>query len=98
MGHNNIDRILLAHPPITDVPAQARWCLLLMGKAAHDETQLYWGGLAWLQMQMGYPINAGGRRVIMQHLAALEMHGYISRTDKRKGHRRVYELHLPAQL
>jgi len=98
MGNRNVERVLWAHPPITDVPASARWCLVLMAKAAHDDSQLYWAGVGWLQLRMGYPDGPGGRRTIMHYLTALEAAGYVRRTDKRKGKRVVYELHLPDML
>jgi hypothetical protein len=70
--------------------------MLLMAKAAHDDTQLYYGGIGWLQLQMGYADGPHGRRKIMRHLATLEGAGYLRRTSKRHGHRVIYELRLPA--
>jgi len=94
MGHRNMDRIMLAQPCL-DLPAQTRYCLLLMGRLAHDEAPLYWGGVSWLQLNMGYSQGPSGRREVMRHLKRLERDGYITRTPKRRGHRVVYELHLP---
>lgn len=95
MGNRNVERVLFARPPLTTVPWAPLWCLILMAKAAHDDTQHYWGGVGWLQLQMGYPDGPGGRRTVMGHIATLERAGYVSRTDKRKGKRVIYELHIP---
>jgi DNA-binding transcriptional ArsR family regulator len=70
--------------------------MLLMAKAAHDDTQLYYGGIGWLQLQMGYPDGPGGRRTIMHYITRLEAAGYVVRTNKRQGKRVIYELRLPA--
>src|SRR5262245_50542100 len=94
MGHQNLDRVLLAQPPIR-LPPQTRLCLLLMARVAHDKAPLYWGGVTWLQMNMGYAETPAGRRQVMTHLRRLESAGYLTRTDKKRGHRAVYELHLP---
>jgi hypothetical protein len=94
MGNRNVDRLILALPPITDIPPTTWRCLLLMAKAAHDDTQLYWAGTGFLVIHLGYSTGASGRRAVMRHLAILESAGYISRTSKTRGHRRIYELHL----
>ena len=98
MGNRNVAAVLHAMPPITDVPLAARWCLLLMAKVAHDDTQRYYGGVEFLELAMGYQIGPSGRRKIMRHLAALEAAGYVTRTGKKRGNRWIYELHLPGQL
>lgn len=95
MGNGNVERLLWAVPPITDIPSQTRWCLLLMAKRAHDEDPRYYGGLTHLMLNLGYSVDASGRRAVMRHLAKLQAAGYVTHTGKREGHRTVYELHLP---
>src|SRR5215831_13240796 len=95
MGNRNLERCLLCTPAITDIPARTLHCLLLMAKVAHDDAPLYWGGMTWLGMRLGYQPGPIARRETMRHLATLERAGYISRTSKRHGRRVVYELHLP---
>lgn len=98
MGNRNVERMLWCQPPITDIPPQSRWVLLLMAKAAHDDSQLYYGGVAYLALGLGYTDGRNGRRAIMRHLALLQDTGYLFRTDKRSGRRVVYELRLPQLL
>lgn len=95
MGNRNVERVLFARPPLTTVPWASLWCLCLMAKTAHDDTQLYYGGVGWLQLQMGYTDGPSGRRAVMRHLVILETAGYVRRTDKRQGHRAIYELRIP---
>ena len=97
MGNRNVAAILHAHPPLP-LPWAPWACLLHMAKVAHDDTQLYWGGVEYLEIAMGYKAGRTGRRRIMEHLALLQTAGYISRTGKKHGSRWVYELHLPDQL
>jgi DNA-binding transcriptional ArsR family regulator len=94
MGHRNVRNCLLAQPPIR-LPARTFHCLLLMATAAHDDTGLYWAGVEWLAMNLGLAPGPGGRRAVMEHIERLEQAGYVTRTPKRIGRRRVYELHLP---
>jgi len=98
MGYRNVHRLLLAMPPVTDIPPTTRWVLLLMAKAAHDDTGQYWGGVSFLAMHLGYDNKRTGRREVMRHLARLQDAGYVKVTDNRKGKRVVYELHLPGLL
>lgn len=97
MGHKNMARVMLAQPGIR-VPPMAWRCLLLMAMRAHDNEPLYWGGVGWLQLNLGYQTGPSGRRKVMRHIATLESAGYIVRTPKRVGHRVVYELRLPELL
>jgi hypothetical protein len=95
MGNRNVEALLWAQPSITDIPATTFRVLMLMAKRAHDDEPYYYGGITHLVMNLGYPTNAHGRRLIMRHLAKLQAAGYISKTGKNDGRRTIYELHLP---
>lgn len=95
MGNRNVERLLWSVPPITDIHQATFRVLLLMAKRAHDDEPLYYGGMSHLMLNMGYSVDANGRRAIMRHLAKLQAAGYITRTAKYDGRRTVYELHLP---
>ena len=95
MGNRNVEILLWSVPPITDVPPTTFRLLLLMAKRAHDDEPYYYGGLSHLMLNLGYSMNASGRRAVMRHLAILQDAGYISKADKKQGRRTIYELHLP---
>jgi hypothetical protein len=97
MGHKNIDRVLLAQPPL-DLPPRTAWVLLLMAKAAHDETGHYWRGQTWLAVTMGYKPGPDGRRAIRRHLAILTDAGLVKRLPDSVGRNGVYQLTLPGLL
>ena len=97
MGNRNVAAILHAHPALP-LPWATWACLLHMAKVAHDDTGLYWAGVEYLQIAMGYKSGPSARRAVMRHLELLETAGYISRSGKKRGSRWVYELHLPDQL
>ena len=90
-----MERVLFAHPPVQVTPDRALRVLLLMAKRSHDDEPYYYGGLSHLMLNMPGPAGPNKRRTIMRYLAALQDAGYITATEKRVGHRRVYELHLP---
>lgn len=98
MGNENMRRIVWHTPPLTYLPWASLWCLLLMGSRAHDSTGLYFGGLEWLQLQMGYQLNEGGRQNVLRHIRLLEKHGLVYRTGDRRGRKAVYQLTLPPML
>jgi DNA-binding transcriptional ArsR family regulator len=98
MGNRNVEAVIWAMPPINDVPPMTWRCLVTMAKVAHDDTQLYYGGVEWLELAMGYQLGPSGRRAVMRHLELLERAGYVRRTGKKRGSRWIYELHLPGIL
>jgi DNA-binding transcriptional ArsR family regulator len=96
MGANNVRALLLATPPLTYLPGRSVHCLLLIALRAHDDTGLYYGGLSWLQLQLGYQLNEGGRQNVLRHLKLLEKHGLLRRTGDRRGRKAVYQLTIPS--
>lgn len=99
MGHRNVEKLLNAQPPLVRFITPTQFiCLQHMAKVAHDDAPLYWGGVEFLALSLGYQIGPTGRREVMRHIRALEDAGYISRTQKKHGRRLVYELHLPSEL
>ena len=98
MGNHLIERILWHTPPLTDVPFKTLHCLLLMASRAHDKTGLYFAGIEWLQLQLGYQMNKGGYVHTMRHIRALEKAGYVRRTGQMRGRKHVYQVSIPGQL
>lgn len=99
MGDRNVERVLLAMPPIsTHVSIRSTIVLVHMAKLAHDSTGLYFGGIEWLEQRVYGDTGTHHRRAIMRNLAELEKQGYVSRTAERRGRKAVYQLHLPDLL
>lgn len=96
MGHNHVRALLLAQPPV-DLPPAAFRVLLLMASCTLDKDNppQYWAGVSFLTLNMPPLAPGSGRRVMMRHIATLQDAGYVFRTDKRVGQRRVYELRIP---
>ena len=69
--------------------------LVLMAKRAHDDEPYYYGGISHLMLNMPGPDGPHKRRLMMKYLTILQDAGLVRVTDRREGHRRVYELHLP---
>ena len=98
MGSENVKRILWHQPPLTDVSLPAWRCLLLMASRAHDKSQLYFAGVEWLQLQMGYQMNEGGRVHVMGYIKELEKAGYVWRTGRKRGRKTEYQLRVTDYL
>jgi hypothetical protein len=96
MGDRNVDRVLLAQPPLgLYMPAATLLVLILMARRAHDDTGRYWAGTAWLQVAAGYPAGPVGRRAVRRHMATLTDLGYLKRLPETVGQHAVYQLQLP---
>ena len=97
MGYNNVRALLVAQPSIEVTPAGAFRVLVLMATFTRDgdNPPQYWAGVSWLMLNMPGETGPGKRRLMQKYLAALQDAGWIIRTDKRVGHRVVYELRLP---
>ena len=89
-----MERCLWAHPPL-EISHGAWHLLVLMAKRSHDDEPYYYGGISHLMLNMpGLSVEAK-RRAVMRHLKELQDAGLVKPTDRREGHRSVYELHLP---
>jgi hypothetical protein len=94
MGHRNTDAVLLAQPYVNLAPGP--WLVLaLMARKAHDDTQLYFAGIDWLQLALTGGVNASAERTVMRHLRTLQDSGYVKVLPDKRGRRKVYQLMLP---